>query len=138
TSRVDRANALNEPRQDPHPVPRVVVVTELRDRAALEQRTVGGGLLAGDDQPTGAAAVSAVPATRLVHQARVVFGFGVPTSEAPLVTTTAVSGSLAELRSPLEEAGSASVATGDSGSISVASGTTLAVEWSGMPSSSSR
>ena len=114
---VESVKALDELGEDAQHAPRVGVVAELLDCAALEQRAVGGGLLAGDDQPTGAAAVSAVPATGLVHQAPVVFGFGVPTSEAPLVTTTATSGSAAELRSPLDEAGSASIATGRSGSI---------------------
>src|SRR5437762_1503707 len=114
---VESVKALDELGEDAQHAPRVGVVAELLDCAALEQRAVGGGLLAGDDQPTGAAAVSAVPATGLVHQAPAVFGFGVPTSEAPLVTTTAISGSSAELRSPLDEAGSASIATGRSGSI---------------------
>src|SRR2546423_827223 len=102
---VQRVKSLDELGEDAQHAPWIRMVAELLDRAALEQRAVGGRLLAGDDQSTGAAAVSAVPATGLVHQASGFDSSG-STSEAPSVATATGSGCplrdfLAALPSPL-------------------------------------
>ena len=125
---IEGVETLDELREDSQNAPRVGVVTELLDRAAFEQRAVGGGLLAGDDQATGASAVSGVPAVRVVHQAPAVFGFGFATSEAPLVVTTAASGSSVALRSPFEAATCTGTSTAGSCSTSFSSLTTLAMD----------
>src|SRR5437660_1655118 len=65
---VERVKPLDELGQDAQDAPRVGVVAELLDRAALEQRPVGRGLLGRDDKATGAAAVGDLPPSRVVHQ----------------------------------------------------------------------
>src|SRR5205814_476188 len=66
---VERVEPFDELGKDPQNAPGVGVVTELFDRAALEQSAVGRDVLRRQDQAPGAPAVTHVPAAHLTHQA---------------------------------------------------------------------
>src|SRR5207302_3664857 len=65
---VERVKPLDELGKDAQYPPRIGVVAELFDRAALEQRSVGRGLLARDDKATGAASVTDLPPSGVARQ----------------------------------------------------------------------